>query len=306
MSDGTSKKRGLGRGLSALMSDVAEATPGTGEQRRSPDLLVPTERISPNPNQPRRHFDAEALEDLANSIREKGVIQPLIVRPRPGIEGDFEIVAGERRWRAAQMAQLHRLPVLVRQFDDTEVLEIAIIENIQRADLSAIEEANGYSQLMEKFGHTQEKLANALGKSRSHIANTIRLLTLPKDVQEYLRDGKLSAGHARALITADDASALARQVIKKGLSVRETERLAKRSVDNIFSEGTANRKTKSSEKDADTKALEGDLSASLALKVAIQHKKGEESGQLVISYETFDQLDELCRILSANGPVGSR
>ena len=300
-----SKKRGLGRGLSALMSDVAEATPAPNEQR-APDMTVPIERVYPNPDQPRRHFEPEALEDLANSIREKGIIQPLIVRPRPGIEGDYEIVAGERRWRAAQMAQLHRLPVLLRQFDDTEVLEIAIIENIQRADLSPVEEANGYSQLMEKFGHTQEKLANALGKSRSHIANTLRLLTLPQDVQDYLRDGKLTAGHARALITADDASVLARQVIKKGLSVRETEKLAKKGDDNIFRDSTSRKKSGTGAKDADTKALEGDLSANLALKVAIQHKAGSESGQLVISYENFDQLDELCRILSASGPVGSR
>lgn len=292
-------KRGLGRGLSALMSDVAE-NPGTPrETPKQPDRALPIEAIEPNPDQPRRSFDRAALEDLAASIREKGVIQPLIVRPSPRTVGGFEIVAGERRWRAAQMAQLHELPVLIREFDDTEVLEIAIIENIQRADLNPVEEAAGYTQLMEKFGHTQEKLATALGKSRSHIANAVRLLGLPQDVQGFLRDGSLSAGHARALITADDPLALARKVIKSGLSVRETEKLAKTEGENIFGRGDKPSKPKSAAKDADTKALEGDLSANLGMPVALNHKPGQESGSITISYDSLDQLDELCRRLSS-------
>jgi ParB family chromosome partitioning protein len=292
-------KRGLGRGLSALMSDVAD-NPGTPiEVPKQPDRTLPIEVIEPNPDQPRRSFDSNALEDLAASIREKGVIQPLIVRPSPRTENGFEIVAGERRWRAAQIAQLHELPVLIREFDDTEVLEIAIIENIQRADLNPVEEAAGYAQLMEKFGHTQEKLATALGKSRSHIANAVRLLGLPNDVQTFLKDGSLSAGHARALITADDPLALARKVIKSGLSVRETEKLVKSDGENIFNGGAKPGKPKSAGKDADTKALEGDLSANLGMPVALNHKSGKESGSITISYETLDQLDELCRRLSS-------
>ena len=298
MADKKTKQRGLGRGLSALMADVNEDQ-GNTEAPKPADRLVPIEKIHPNPDQPRRSFDKDALEDLAASIKEKGIIQPLIVRPAPGKDGEFEIVAGERRWRAAQMAKLHQIPILVREFDDTEVLEIAIVENIQRADLNPVEEAAGYSQLMEKFGHTQEKLSEVLGKSRSYIANAVRLLSLPNEVQTYLRDGKLSAGHARALITADNPAALAREVIKKGLSVRETEKLAKKGVANIFSEDGASKKKRTSpEKDADTKALEGDLSANLGMKVSLNHKPGQEKGQITISYESLDDLDTLCRILS--------
>ncbi|RMF47074.1 MAG: ParB/RepB/Spo0J family partition protein, partial [Deltaproteobacteria bacterium] len=222
--------RGLGRGLSALMADISETSSadaqGTATPRRA-DALIPIEQIVPNPDQPRRAFSKEQLEDLAASIREKGVIQPIIVRKSAISDGKFEIVAGERRWRAAQMAQLHEIPALVRNYTDTEALEIAIIENIQRADLNAVEEAAGYQDLMERFGHTQEKLAEALGKSRSHIANTLRLLSLPEQVQTLLREGAISAGHARALITADNPVELAAQVVKRGLSVRDTERLAK-------------------------------------------------------------------------------
>ncbi|MGA0924760.1 MAG: ParB/RepB/Spo0J family partition protein, partial [Lutimaribacter sp.] len=223
------KTGGLGRGLSALMADVnapeAQKTEDGG-QRRS-EMSVPIENVFPNPNQPRRSFTPDQLEELAASVKEKGIIQPLIVRARPGHPQQFEIVAGERRWRAAQMAQLHHVPVVLRDFDDVEVLEIAIIENIQRADLNPMEEAAGYKALMDRFGHTQDKLSEALGKSRSYIANLVRLLQLPDEVQTYLRKGKLSAGHARALITSDDPSALARRVIQQGLSVRETERLTK-------------------------------------------------------------------------------
>ena len=293
-------KRGLGRGLSALMADVNE---GHGEEAgdpKQPDRVIPIEMIAPNPDQPRRAFDPEALEDLAASIREKGIIQPLIVRPSPKSEGQFEIVAGERRWRAAQMAKLHAVPALIREFDDTEVLEVAIIENVQRADLNAVEEAAGYNQLMEKFGHTQERLATALGKSRSHIANSVRLLTLPDEVQTYVREGKLSAGHARTLVTADDPVALAKLIIKKGLSVREAEKLAKSEHKSVSSSGAKTTPTAKSEKDADTKALEGDLSAGLGMKVLIDHKPGRENGQIVIAYDTLEQLDDLCRILSVS------
>jgi len=301
MASKKTQQRGLGRGLSALMADVgddARATAGDGAKR--PDLMVPVEKVQPNPDQPRRSFDQELLQDLANSIAEKGVIQPLIVRMNPRREGEYEIVAGERRWRAAQMAKLHEIPVLVREFNDTEVLEVAIIENIQRADLNPVEEATGYNQLMHKFGHTQEKLAEVLGKSRSHIANCVRLLNLPEEVLIFLREGKLSSGHARALITAEDPASLARQVIKKNLSVRETEKLAKTAVGNIFNEsGTTTKPRRPPEKDADTMALEGDLAANLGMKVTINHASGQENGQITISYDTLDQLDKLCGLLSS-------
>ena len=303
MADKKSKQRGLGRGLSALMADVNEdsAAPEVGE--KSADLIVPIEKVSPNPDQPRRSFDKQALDDLAASVKEKGIIQPLIVRRKPGKQEEFEIVAGERRWRAAQIAKLHHIPILVRDFNDTEVLEVAIIENVQRADLNPVEEAAGYSQLMEKFGHTQEKLSDVLGKSRSYIANAVRLLSLPDEVQTFLRDGRLSAGHARALITADDPSALAREVVKKNLSVRETEKLAKKSAENIFSSEDRPAAKKTPAKDADTKALEGDLAANLGMKVSLNHKPGQEKGQLTISYDTLDDLDTLCRILGSNSPA---
>ncbi|MCZ4352077.1 ParB/RepB/Spo0J family partition protein [Roseovarius aestuarii] len=301
MSDKNHKQRGLGRGLSALMADVTDRNGDEADGPKPHDMLVPIERVFPNPDQPRRRFDAELLEDLAASIREKGIIQPLIVRSKPGESGMYEIVAGERRWRAAQKAKLHQIPVILREFDDTEVLEIAIIENIQRADLNAVEEAAGYAQLMTKFGHTQEKLAEALGKSRSHIANTIRLMQLPETVQEFVQTGQLSAGHARALITATDPLALAKQVIKRDLSVRETEKLAKMTADNVFTKtGQSNTPArKTSEKTADTRALEGDLSANLGMKVVVSHKEGEENGAITIQFNSLDQLDDLCRILTA-------
>lgn len=293
---GSKKPRGLGRGLSALMSDVVpeEQRDGSTAPRR-PDLMVPVEKLVANPNQPRRRFAPQDLEELTNSVREKGVIQPLIVRPRDG--GMFEIVAGERRWRAAQAAQLHEIPVLVRDFDDVEVLEVAIIENIQRADLNPVEEAAGYRQLMDSFGHTQEKLAEALGKSRSHIANLMRLLALPDDVQEMLREGQLSAGHARALITTDNASELARKVVKEGLSVRATEALVKKGqAAPLMPKAPKPRVVE--EKDADTRALEGDLSAALKMRVTLSHEAGTESGQMTIRYNTLEDLDTLCGLLS--------
>lgn len=298
MADKQERKRGLGRGLSALMADVAETEAVAAQGVGAAERMVPIEQISPNPDQPRKRFEASDLEDLAASIKEKGVIQPLIVRKRT--DGSFEIVAGERRWRASQMAQLHELPVIVREFSDVEVLEVAIIENIQRADLNAIEEAAGYRQLMDKFGHTQEKMAEALGKSRSHIANLLRLLNLPNDVLEMVRGGDLSAGHARALVAADDPVKLAQQIVKGGLSVRATEALVKKAAstkDAPFPEIT---KQASPEKDADTKALEGDLSAALGMKVRLDHKSGQENGQLSISYKTLEELDELCRLLGGS------
>lgn len=290
------QRRGLGRGLSALMADV-ETVESSDSSRSRADRVVPIERIVPNPDQPRRSFTPAQLEELANSIRAKGVIQPLIVRVDPGNADRFQIVAGERRWRAAQMAQLHELPVLVRSFDDTEVLEVAIIENIQRADLNPIEEALGYRQLMNKFGHTQEKMAEALGKSRSHIANLLRLLNLPATVQEMVTDGRLSAGHARTLITAEQPETLAQAIVSKGLSVREAERLAKGGGTNPKPRPRP-RDGMQFDKDADTKALEGDLSAALGMTVQIDHKDGAESGSVIVSYGTLEQLDSLCALLS--------
>lgn len=295
MSDKKMERRGLGRGLSALMADVHLSEPEGEAAPKKPESLVPIEKIVPNPDQPRRSFLPEALRELSESIREKGVIQPLIVRKHPSQPEMFEIVAGERRWRAAQMAQLHQLPVIVREFTDTEVLEVAIIENIQRADLNPLEEALGYRQLMDRFGHTQEKLAEALSKSRSYIANLLRLLTLPEEVQVLLRDGQLTAGHARAMITAKDPVRLAQETVAKGLSVREVERLAKQS-DGEGKPGSAKPRVLS-EKDADTRALEGDLSASLGLKVSIDHA-GAEGGRLTIHYRNLDDLDRLCQTLS--------
>ena len=291
MSDKKTDRRGLGRGLSALMADVnlnpkePEAAPRRAEMR------VPLERLEPNPDQPRRTFEPEALEELAASIREKGVIQPLIVRKHPSKPDHYEIVAGERRWRASQIAQLHELPVIVRDFSDTEVLEIAIIENIQRAELNPLEEALGYRQLMDRFGHTQERLAEALSKSRSHIANLLRLLQLPDDLQDMLRDGRLTAGHARALLTADDPRGLAAQVVSRGLSVRDVERLARKPNKNGSKPAE-----KASTKDADTRALEADLSAATGMKVQIDHRG--EGGQISISYKSLDDLDLLCQALS--------
>lgn len=293
MSDKRQEKRGLGRGLSALMADIEPPVSDKAASAGGPDRLVAIERIEPNPDQPRRDFDKDSLADLSASIKAKGVIQPLIVRKHPSEANKFQIVAGERRWRAAQMAQVHELPVVIRDLTDTEVLEIAIIENIQRADLNPVEEARGYRQLQDRFGHTQEQLATALGKSRSHIANLMRLLNLPEDVLLLLREGSLSSGHARALIPCENASELAQIVVKQGLSVRETERLAK--APKKTPEARASEKKS---KDADTAALEADLAASLGMKVSIDHKNGAESGQVTIKYKDFVQLDEICRVLA--------
>ncbi|WP_370399636.1 ParB/RepB/Spo0J family partition protein [Sulfitobacter sp. JB4-11] len=293
MAEKQERKRGLGRGLSALMADVTENENAASKGPSAAEHIIPIERISPNPDQPRKRFAAEDLADLAASIKEKGVIQPLIVRSRQG--GSFEIVAGERRWRAAQMAQLHELPVIVRDFTDVEVLEVAIIENIQRADLNPIEEATGYRQLMDRFGHTQEKMAEALGKSRSHIANLLRLLNLPDGVVDLVRSGGLSAGHARALIPAKDPLKLAQQIMKGGLSVRAAEALVKKEASGDAPKATA--RASASEKDADTIALERDLAAAIGMKVSLDHKPGQENGKLTLHYRSLEELDELCRVL---------
>ena len=299
MAQGKAERRGLGRGLSALMADVDTAPREQPAAPRKAEQVIDIARIAPNPDQPRRTFTEDALEELAASIREKGIIQPLILRVNPRDPDGFEIVAGERRWRAAQRAQLHEVPAIVRELDDTEVLELAIIENIQRADLNAVEEAAGYRQLMDRFGHTQEKLAEALGKSRSHIANLLRLLSLPDAVLEMVRAGDLSAGHARALVTADDPEGLARQIVKKGLSVRQAEALAKgpkaprELPDNV-----------TPMKDADTRHLERDLSAALDMKVSIDHNQGKESGAITVRYKDLTQLDEVCRRLSVTLGAG--
>lgn len=288
-------KRGLGRGLSALMADLqpetrAEASGVAASTVRN----VPIEHVKPNPDQPRRDFSKAALEELAASIRQKGILQPLIVRP--GVtSGTYEIVAGERRWRAAQMSQLHEVPVIERNFQDVELLEIAIIENVQRADLNPIEEASGYRQLIDRFGHTQEQVAEALSKSRSHIANLLRLLHLPEEVQSMLREGKLTAGHARALIGHPDAVALSLQVVGQGLTVRATEELA-RQIKTGPRQGRAGRRP--TEKDADTRMIEADLAANLRMGVSIDHEPGGSRGRLTITYSSLDDLDLLCRALS--------
>ncbi len=290
------ERKSLGRGLSALLADV-NLDEGDASQAmtatRSSDTDMPIEKVFANPDQPRRTFAEKDLEDLTASITEKGVIQPLIVRPDPNNQGGYQIVAGERRWRAAQRAKLHKIPVLIRNLTDTEVLELAIIENIQRADLNAVEEAMGYRQLMDRFGHTQEKMAEALGKSRSHIANLLRLLSLPPKVQEYLQNGQISAGHARALVPASDPVALAREIISKGLSVRQAEALAK-----AKKPGEKQKRQLKPTKDADTRAIENDLSTHLGAKVSIDHKTGGQSGELRIKYTDLEQLDGLCRLLS--------
>ena len=301
MAQGKAERRGLGRGLSALMADVDAAPVPVADSQapRKPETTIDIARISPNPEQPRRTFTDDALEELAASIREKGIIQPLILRVNPRDPEGFEIVAGERRWRAAQRAQLHEVPAIVRELDDIEVLELAIIENIQRADLNAIEEAAGYRQLMDRFGHTQEKLAEALGKSRSHIANLLRLLSLPDAVLDMVRSGDLSAGHARALVTVDDPEALARQIVKKGMSVRQAEKLAKGpSVPRELPDNVTVMK------DADTRHLERDLGAALGMKVSIDHKPGGEAGSITVKYKDLTQLDEVCRRLSVTLGAG--
>jgi ParB family chromosome partitioning protein len=309
MSGGKTPPPRLGRGLWALLSEgeaevAAQTSAGAASALAAQPAArselplgtrIPVELVRPNPAQPRRHFDAAELDDLAQSIREKGVLQPLIVRPIPGGPG-YEIVTGERRWRAAQMAQLHDVPALVRELSDAEVAQIALIENVQRTDLSAVEEAGAYRQLIEAHGFTQDRLAELIGKSRSHIANTLRLLRLPPEVLVEVAAGRISAGHARALVGAEDPVALARQIVARDLSVRETEKLARRAGGRPAKTGEPRRAPSG---DADTRALEGELSASLGMGVRIRHEPGTEGGILSVRYANLDELDLLCQVLAA-------
>lgn len=249
--------------------------------------------IQRNPNQPRKRFDEADLAELADSIRSRGVLQPILVRPAPGAAGRYEIVAGERRWRAAQRAGLHELPAVVQDLDEVEVLEIGIIENVQRADLNPLEEAMGYQALIDRFGRTQQEIAEVVGKSRPHIANMLRLLGLPEEIQGMVRDGRLSAGHARAILVAPNPVDLARMAIANGLNVREVEKLAAKAKE----ERDGPRVRAGGDKDADTRALETQIANALGLAVTITHK-GEGGGKVEISYRTLEQLDDLCRKLS--------
>jgi ParB family chromosome partitioning protein len=295
MTERRTERRGLGRGLSALLSDIQHAGSGPVEKPEEQGYSVlPLDTIFANPMQPRRTFDDEKLRDLADSIREKGLVQPIVVRPR-GVS-QFEIVAGERRWRAAQMAQLHEIPALIRAYDDREVLEIAIVENVQREDLDPLEEASAYRLLSEQFGHTQEQIAQALGKSRSYVANTIRLLSLPGSVQNKLRAGALSAGHARALLGMENAEQYAEAIVRDGMTVRDVEALAR---SEKSAGGPKRHRPRRAEKDPDTRALEADLSASLGMKVSIDHEPGGERGQITVGYRTLLDLDRICSALSS-------
>ncbi|TAJ66492.1 ParB/RepB/Spo0J family partition protein [Brevundimonas sp.] len=289
------RQRGLGRGLSALLGEqVAESAPVDGAPAPVGVRMAPIESLRPNPDQPRKIFDREDLEELAASIRDKGVLQPILVRTQPGEDGAWQIIAGERRWRAAQLARLTEAPIIIKEMDDVAVFEVAIIENVQRADLNPLEEADAYRLLMERFGRTQDAVAGVVGKSRSHVANTLRLLQLPEEVLHHVRTGKLSAGHARALITAPDPAALADQVVAEGLNVRQAEALARRAAD-----GPKARKPGASstggEGSADVAALEQDLADALGLKVELADRGGK--GELTIRYGTLEQLDDLCRRL---------
>jgi ParB family chromosome partitioning protein len=275
----------LGRGLAALIGDMATVE-GARVTESGGVKKLPVEFIIANRANPRRTFNSEQLEELTNSIREKGVMQPLLVRPSddPNI---FELIAGERRWRAAQKAGLHEVPVIVRDVGDKEALELAIIENVQRADLNPLEEAMGYGQLIEQFDYTQQDLAQVIGKSRSHVANTLRLLRLPEDVRDMVSSGTLTAGHARTLITAEDPATLARQIVSGGLSVREAEALSQQR------EVPAKKKAEAhADRDADTIALERRLSDALGLSVSLAHS--ERGGKLEIRYKTLEQLDGIC------------
>jgi ParB family chromosome partitioning protein len=291
MSEDLSRKR-LGRGLAALIGEmdkpINSAQPSTPSDRK-----VPIEFISANPRNPRRRFAEGDLADLAASIKEHGIVQPIVVRPAEG--GRYEIIAGERRWRAAQQAGVAQVPVIVREVDDRVALEIAIIENVQRSDLNPVEEASGYQSLIDEHHYTQADLAQVIGKSRSHVANTLRLLKLPPDVRQMLTDGALSAGHARTLVTVDNPMALAQRIVSEGLSVRQAEALAQTPEAKLAPERKAKELVR--EKDPDTVALERLLSDATGLGVAINHKSS--GGELRISYSSLEQLDDLCRRLQA-------
>jgi len=293
------RRRGLGRGLSSLIGEealVPTVVSGDANTDRSSDSL-PVELIHPGQYQPRTKFDEDQIEALAQSIRENGVLQPIIVRRDSKTEGHFEIIAGERRWRAAQRAQLHEIPVLIRDLNDEAVLEIALVENVQRQDLSPLEEAEGYRRLIDQFKYTQENLAKKIGKSRVHITNSMRLLSLPEAVRSMLDDGRLSAGHGRALLGVENAEDLAQQIIEKGLNVRQTEKLARAEKEEQPGKSKNKNQKRTAFKDPDTVALEKDLSEKLGLSVEIN--SGEDGqGTLVLKYQSFEQLDDVLQKLN--------
>ena len=285
-------RKGLGRGLSALMADIDRDTKITSNTiSNTSSNMLPIEKVIANPNQPRQDFNKEDLEDLTRSIASRGIIQPIIVRVSKENNDLYQIVAGERRWRAAQKAQLHEVPVVVRDFTDEELLEVAIIENVQRSNLNPVEEALAYKALIDNFNYTQEQVATGLGKSRSHVANLLRLLNLPEKVLKYVRVGSLSSGHARTLVGHKQALALANIMIEENMSVREAEIYVKQRLDR------KNLNKKINRKDADTRALEADLFTNIKMKVSIDHKEIKGSGKLIISYNDLDELDKLCSIL---------
>lgn len=290
----TRPARGLGRGLSALLGDAETTRPSEDRGTDAGTREIGLDLIVRNPTQPRRQFDEQELQTLADSIRQHGILQPLLLRLLEDGSGRYEIVAGERRWRAAQLAGLHAVPALVRTFDDLATLEVSIVENVQRADLNPIEEALAFQQLADRFGRTQQAIAETVGKSRAHIANTMRLLALPDSVKDLVKSGDLSAGHARAILSAPDPLAAARAIIDRGLSVRDAEKLATKSEatrggKNTFQDDSG---------DADSRALAQDLSAALGLDVSLAHK-GQKGGALTIHYRSLEQLDDLCRKLTA-------
>jgi ParB family chromosome partitioning protein len=289
MSEELARKR-LGRGLAALIGDMDRPTQAAEKPRVAADGSVPIEFVSANPRNPRRHFAEGDLTDLAQSIREHGVVQPVVVRPSPAQRDRYEIIAGERRWRAAQRAGLANIPVIVRDVNDRTALELAIVENVQRADLNPVEEAMGYQQLIDEHDYSQADLGQVIGKSRSHVANTLRLLKLPEVIRAMLADGQLSAGHARTLVSAADPAGLAKRIVEQGLSVRQAEALAQ-----APAEDQRVARKASVEKDADTLALEKLLADATGMKVVIAHR--EKGGELRIAYRTLEQLDELCRRL---------
>ncbi|MBY3751757.1 ParB/RepB/Spo0J family partition protein [Azospirillum formosense] len=294
-SDGGARRASLGRGLSALFGEAAEDYSALDKVRQSKQ--VPIEFIHPGKYQPRRTFDDEALQGLVESIRDKGILQPLLVRRDSETTNSYELIAGERRWRAAQIAGLHEVPVVIRELSDREALEIALIENIQRQDLTPLEEAEGYKRLMEEFEHTQEDLARSVGKSRSHVANMMRLLALPDPVKGMVQEGALSAGHARALLTSSDPVSVAREVVKRGLNVRQTEDLMRGSapVKTKKPGGRGGVATDPTLKDVDLVNLEEEISARIGLKVAITPQG--KGGSITIHYQTLDQLDDVLRRL---------
>ena len=294
------KRKNLGRGLSALLGDES-APVSAADNRQRDDRVVPVEYLSTSEFQPRRYFDPNALKALVDSIREKGVLEPILVRTNGQRPDRYEIIAGERRWRAAQTAGLHEVPVIVKKLDDREALEIALIENLQREDLTALEEAEGYRRLIDQFGRTQEDLARDIGKSRSHVANTLRLLALPNAVQTKVQDGSLSAGHARALLGAADPQLAAMAVIQKALNVRQTEAMIRheRDTGNLLKRG---RRPTITDKDPNTAALERDLGNHLGLRVEIDERG--DAGTLKLQYQSLEQLDDLLQRLMAPGDIG--